>query len=94
MSIAQEDVYRVLLSSGTSGSQPSRIYLDRLTSDLQTRTLSELTVPILGSKRLPMLVIDSPTILAKNTSFSARAAAIRGFSFFGRHLREAHFHSF
>ena len=38
-SIADEDVFRVLTSSGTTSQQVSRIYLDKLTASLQSRAL-------------------------------------------------------
>ena len=39
---------------------------------------------LLGQKRLPMLIIDSETVLKKARPYSARGAGILGFSTFGK----------
>lgn len=83
-SVADEDVVKVLTSSGTTGQQVSRIYLDRETAIAQTKTLVDVMKPILGGKRLPMIILDTKSVLKDRTSFSARGAGILGFSNFGR----------
>ncbi len=83
-SIPDADVYKVLTSSGTTGTVPSRIYLDRDTSTLQTKSLSKIVGHILGSSRLPMLIIDSKDVIKNRESFSARGAGILGLSTFGK----------
>lgn len=82
-SISNENIFKTLTSSGTSGQQVSKIYLDRETASLQSKVLSRLMRELLGPKRLPMLVIDSPDTTKNRDFFSARAAGIRGFSMFG-----------
>ena len=81
-SIKDNKIHKILTSSGTSGSAPSKIYLDRINAQNQTIALSKIMSTILGNHRLPMLIIDQNPNVTKNT-FSARVAAINGFSIFG-----------
>lgn len=84
VSVPKEEIVKVLTSSGTTGQQVSKIYLDKETSVRQTKTLVEVMKPILGSKRLPMIILDTKSVLKNRKSFSARGAGILGFSNFGR----------
>lgn len=83
-SVRQEEVVKTMTSSGTSGQQVSRIYLDRQTSALQTKALTKIVNSYLGNSRLPMVIIDSPAVVKNRAMFSARGAGILGFSMFGR----------
>jgi hypothetical protein len=83
-SMADQDVYKVLTSSGTTGQQVSRIYLDKDTAKLQTLALSKIISHVLGNTRLPMLIVDSKSVLTNKVSFSARGAGILGLSVFGK----------
>ena len=89
LSVPRENVFKTMTSSGTSGQKVSRIYLDRDTAAYQTKILSRIMTQVLGDKRLPMLVIDSPGILKDRQAFSARAAGILGFSMFGQDVTYA-----
>lgn len=89
LSIKRENVFKTMTSSGTSGQQVSKIYLDRETSSLQSKVLSRLMAQLLGKKRLPMLIIDSPSVLKDRQAFSARGAGILGFSMFGKDVTYA-----
>lgn len=89
LSIDKKNIFKVLTSSGTSTQTLSKIYLDRFTSSLQTKVLYKIMNSILGNRRLPMLVIDSPNTIKNRSSFSARAAGILGFSFFGKDITYA-----
>lgn len=82
-SVAEEDVFKVMMSSGTSGAR-SRIYIDRETAQLQTRTLSAIFGNAFGKTRSPMLVIDSESTVKDRNRFSARTAAVNGFSIMAR----------
>ena len=83
-SVSKKKVFKILTSSGTTGTNPSRIHLDKKNAHNQVKTLKEIMTPILGNKRLPMLIIDqNPKALSKST-FNARLAAIYGFSLFGK----------
>lgn len=83
-SIPQEQVFKVLTSSGTTSQTPSQIFLDKETSARQSKVLVKILQETLGRARLPMLIIDSPAILRDKAKFSARAAGIQGMAFFGR----------
>jgi len=89
LSIERSQVFKTMTSSGTSGQQVSRIYLDRATAAFQTKTLAKLVGDVLGKKRLPMLVIDAPSVLKDRQAFSARGAGILGFSMFGQDVTYA-----
>lgn len=82
-SIPQQNIFKTLQSSGTTGQTPARIYLDKDTSARQSKVLVKILQENIGKQRLPMLIIDSPAIL-KDKTFSARAAGIQGLAFFGR----------
>jgi len=83
-SVPDEDVFKVLTSSGTTGTVPSRVVLDKETSQLQTLALSKIITKVVGNERLPMLIVDSQSVLKDRASFSARGAGILGLSIFGR----------
>jgi phenylacetate-coenzyme A ligase PaaK-like adenylate-forming protein len=83
-SISETEVFKVLTSSGTTGQQVSRIYLDKDTAKLQTLALSKIISHVVGKARLPMLIIDSKSIFSNKSSFSARGAGILGLSVFGK----------
>lgn len=83
LSIERDQVFKTMTSSGTTGQQVSRIFLDRETAAFQTKVLTSLIGHTMGKKRLPMLIIDSPGVLRNRTTFSARGAGILGFSMFG-----------
>ncbi|MBN3002812.1 hypothetical protein JW897_03600 [Chromobacterium alkanivorans] len=89
LSVERSQVFKTMTSSGTSGQQVSRIYLDKETAAWQTRILTRLMGTVLGKKRLPMLVIDSPSVLRDRAAFSARGAGILGFSMFGQDVTYA-----
>lgn len=83
-SIPDEDVFKVLTSSGTTGQQVSKVVLDRETAQLQAKALSSVMRRILGPKRLPMVLVDSKDLIKDRTMFSARGAGVLGMSQFGR----------
>lgn len=82
-SIPDEDVFKVLTSSGTTG-DVSRIFLDREAAAAQTRALSKTIQTVVGPRRLPMLVVDTPAVIKNRTTFSARGAGVLGMLNFGR----------
>jgi hypothetical protein len=86
LSVPRPEIFKEMLSSGTSGQSPSRIFLDRATAQRQTLVLSKLFKDFIGLDRPPILVIDSPETIRNRSTFSARAAGILGFSYFGRDL--------
>ena len=82
-SVDKSELIKKMTSSGTSGQGVSKIYLDKVTSQFQTKTLVKIVSSYLGKSRVPMLIIDSPNVLKNRNSFSARGAGILGFSMFG-----------
>ena len=82
-SVPESDVFRILQSSGTTSQTPAKVVLDKATSARQSKVLVKIMQNIIGKQRLPMLIIDSPSVL-KNKALSARAAGIQGMAFFGR----------
>ena len=82
-SVPEEDVVKTMTSSGTSGQAVSRIYLDRTTSSNQQRAMVKIVSEFTGSSRMPMIIIDCPSVIKNRAMFSARGAGILGFSIFG-----------
>jgi phenylacetate-coenzyme A ligase PaaK-like adenylate-forming protein len=83
-SIPEDQLFKVVTSSGTSGAAVSRIYLDAAAARLQTRALAGIMTHWLGPSRLPMIVVDARSTLRDRQTFSARAAGIVGMAMFGR----------
>jgi len=83
-SVPAEEVLKVLHSSGTTGQRPSRVFLDRPTAAFQQRVLVTLLQHFLGKQRLPMVVVDKPSVITDRTTFSARGAGVQGLLQFGR----------
>ncbi len=83
-SVPREEVQLVMTSSGTTGQQVSRIFLDRETARRQTLALSKIMQTALGPDRIPMLVIDARETLADRRRLSARGVGILGMMSFGR----------
>ena len=81
-SVENNNIIKTMTSSGTSGQEVSKIYLDKETSLNQTRALARIVSNFIGSKRAPMIIIDSASVLKNRNMFSARGAGILGFSMF------------
>lgn len=82
-SVPQEDVVKTMTSSGTTGQAVSKIYLDRTTSSNQQKAMVKIVSDFTGSSRMPMIIIDCPSVVKNRAMFSARGAGILGFSIFG-----------
>lgn len=82
-SVPKEEIVKTMTSSGTTGQQVSKIFLDKETAANQTKVLAKITSDFLGKKRLPMLVIDTRAVVKNRKLFSARGAGILGFSMLG-----------
>lgn len=83
-SIGSDAVVKTMTSSGTTGQQVSKIFLDKETSANQTKTLTKTVNSYLGNKRLPMIILDTSAVVKNRAMFSARGAGILGFQMFGR----------
>ncbi|MDR1603981.1 MAG: acyl-protein synthetase [Gracilibacteraceae bacterium] len=82
-SVGADEVFKTLTSSGTTGQAVSKICLDRITAANQQKALVKIISSFLGSARLPLIIIDCPSVLKNRHSFSARGAGVLGFSIFG-----------
>jgi len=83
LSVEKNQIIKTMTSSGTSGQGLSKIFLDRITSTNQTKVLIKIVSSFTGTKRLPMLIIDTNSVLKDRKMFSARGAGILGFSMLG-----------
>src|SRR5262245_54886724 len=82
-SIPDDAVFKVLTSSGTTG-EVSRIFLDKDAAAVQPRMLSATLQSVLGTRRLPMLLVDTRALFTNRRQFSARGAGVLGLMNFGR----------
>ena len=82
-SVSQDEIVKTVTSSGTSGQKVSRIYLDRTTSANQQKAMVKIVNEFTGSARMPMVILDCPSVVKDRNMFSARGAGILGFSVFG-----------
>ena len=83
-SLPEEKIFKTLTSSGTSGQEPSKIYLDNFTARRQTKTLSKILSDVMPMARMPMIIIDFQDVRSSRNKFNARAAGVGGFSMFGK----------
>ena len=82
-SVADGEVVKTMTSSGTTGQRVSKIYLDRATAANQQKTMVKIVNDFTGSGRMPMIIVDCPSVVKDRAMFSARGAGILGFSIFG-----------
>ena len=82
-SVPDDEIFKTMTSSGTTGQAVSKIYLDRTTSSNQQKIMAKIVSDFTGSSRMPMIIIDCPSVVKNRTMFSARGAGILGFSMFG-----------
>jgi len=86
LSIEKSKIIKTMSSSGTSGQNVSKIFLDKVNAINQTKVLKNIVTDFLGNKRLPMIVIDTDSVIKNRSQFSARGAGILGFSIFGKEI--------
>lgn len=72
----------VMRSSGTTGQRTSRIVIDNETARRQSEALVASFRPILGTRRLPFLAIDTKDVI-KPTDLTARGGGVLGMMKFG-----------
>lgn len=82
-SVPQENIVKTMTSSGTSGQSVSKIYLDKTTSSNQQKAMVKIVNDFTGPERMPMIILDCPSVVKNRIMFSARGAGILGFSVFG-----------
>ncbi len=83
-SVPQDEIFKTMTSSGTMGQQVSKIFLNRDTANYQQKTLVKIVSGFTGSARMPMIILDCPSVVKDRRLFSARGAGILGFSIFAR----------
>lgn len=83
-SVANDEIFKTLTSSGTTSQVVSQIVLDRETAALQSKVLVNLLSSFTGKARRPMLIIDHDGLTSDRNGFSARGAGVQGLSFLGR----------
>lgn len=82
-SVTDDEIIKTMTSSGTTGQAVSKIYLDKTTSANQQKAMVKIVSDFTGSGRMPMIIIDCPSVVRNRAMFSARGAGILGFSMFG-----------
>jgi len=82
-SVPDTEIVKTMTSSGTSGQTVSKIYLDRTTASNQQKALVKIVSSFTGAGRMPMIIVDCPSVVKDRRMFSARGAGILGFSIFG-----------
>lgn len=82
-SVSDDEIVKTMTSSGTTGQAVSKIYLNRATSANQQKTMVKIVSDFTGSSRMPMIIVDCPSVVKNRAMFSARGAGILGFSMFG-----------
>jgi hypothetical protein len=82
-SVPDADVIKTITSSGTTGQQVSRVFVDAETSQVQSAVLVKVMQHFLGKERLPMVILDHPGVVRDRESYSARGAGILGMAQFG-----------
>lgn len=83
ISVDEGDIVKTMTSSGTTGQSVSRIYLDKVTSANQQKAMVKIVSDYTGSGRMPMVILDCPSVVKNRNLFSARGAGILGFLIFG-----------
>ena len=86
LSIDKKDVFKTMTSSGTTGQAVSKIFVDKESAIMQQKVMVKILSNYWGSKRLPLLVIDTPAVLKDRRTFSARGAAILGLNVVARDM--------
>ena len=86
LSIKKKEIYKTLLSSGTTSNNLSKIYIDKANALNQIKVLQKIFNNLIGNSRLPMLVIDKQISNIDRNSFNASIAAINGFSIFANEI--------
>ena len=81
-SVNDDEIVKTMTSSGTTGQSVSKIFLDRTTASKQQKVMIKIVKDFTGSERMPMIIIDCPSVIKNRNMFSARGAGILGFSMF------------
>ena len=88
-SVNDDEIFKTMTSSGTSGQAVSKIFLSKENTLSQTKTLTHIISSFIGKQRLPLLLLDTEMVKKDRSMFSARGAGIIGFTTFGRNTTYA-----
>ncbi len=88
-SVQDDEIFKTMTSSGTSGQAVSKIFLSKENTLSQTKTLTHIISSFIGKQRLPLLLLDTEMVKKDRSMFSARGAGIIGFTTFGRNTTYA-----
>jgi len=80
----KDEIIKIVHSSSTTSLIPSSIPINKSTSLRQSKALYSILKTILGKRRRPFVVLDTPSVNTFQNHLSARGAAIRGLSFFSK----------
>ncbi len=86
ISIKKKEIFKTLLSSGTTSNKVSKIFIDKKNAFNQMKVLQKIFYNVIGNSRLPMLVLDKQNQNLDRNKFNASAAAISGFSIFANKI--------
>jgi len=78
ISIPKKNIFKTIFSSATTSKTPSKIFLDRITSERQTKALVSIINDFLHEK-MDFLILDSKETISSSDKIKSRASAIRGF---------------
>ena len=73
---------KIYHSSGTTGDNKSKIFLDKQNVINQSKSLNSIGKDFIGKEKVPIIFIDSKENISFDNGNSARAAAVLGFSIF------------
>lgn len=78
ISIPKENIFKTIFSSATTSKLPSKIFLDRITSERQTRSLVSIMSDFLLEK-MDFFILDTKETITSSNEVKSRSSAIRGF---------------
>lgn len=83
-SVKDADISRAVTSSGTTGQRVSKVFLDKETSFAQVKALAKIVTSFIGSRRLPLLLLDTEAVRTDPRLFAVRGAGLMSFLTFGK----------
>jgi hypothetical protein len=78
ISIPKDSVFKTIFSSATTSKTPSKIFLDRITSERQTKALVSIMSDFLYEK-MDFFILDAKDTISSSNEIKSRSSAIRGF---------------
>ena len=86
LSIDRKDIFKTMTSSGTTGQAVSKIFVDKETAMMQQKVMIRILSDYLGKQRIPMMIIDTPSVMKDRKTFTARGAAVIGLQVMARDI--------